>query len=157
MKLYSHSIQHYDWGEIPEREQLLADAPWQSKANAYITETAGFIPLSVKFKRFIENGLVAQFKESDFTSSDWRTLYRDDPELDISPDDEFDEVQAKLERREQKRLELMQARAAELSTVDPGEGGAPQGVATTTPGVATVDNSVNQQISAAKKDISDSV
>lgn len=139
--LYKHSIQHFDWGEMSEREQLIADAPWQSEDNSYITETAGFVPLPVKFKRFLENGLVAQFKENDFTSSDWRTLYADDPDLDISPDDEFDEVQVKLELREQKRLALLQARVKELSTVRPAEGGAPKGVATNEAGAAIVENS----------------
>lgn len=139
--IYNHSVQHFNWGEMSKDEQVLADKPWKSKDNSYITETAGFIPLAVKFKRFLENGLVAQFKEDDFTSSDWRTLYADDPDIDISPDDEFDEVQAKLELREQKRLALLQAKVKELSTVRSAEGEAPKGVATTEAGAATVDNS----------------
>lgn len=141
MSLYKHTIQHFDWGEMSKREQLLADAPWQSEDNSYITETAGFVPLAVKFKRFIENGMIARFNENDFTSSDWRTLYADDAELDISPSDEFDEVQTKLALREQKRLAILAAKSSELSTVRPAEGGAPKGVATNEAGAATVDNS----------------
>ena len=142
--LYNHSIQHFVLEEIPEEVRKAIDEPWKSDRNAYITETAGFIPLAVKFKRFIENGIVAQFKESDFTSSDWRSLYADDPEMDIAPSDEFDEIQAKLELREQKRLSLLESRSAELSTVRPGGGEAPTGGATTTPGTATVDNSIQR-------------
>lgn len=157
MSIYNHSIQHFDWNELPEREKLIADAPWHSEENAYITETAGFIPLPVKFKRFIENGLVAQFRESDFTSSDWRTLYADDPDLDIFPSDEFDEVQSKLELREQKRLSLLEARAAELSTVRPDVGEAPTGGATTTSGAPTVDNSSERPATKQKDSGSSSV
>lgn len=139
--LYKHSIQHFVFNELPEDVIKAIVAPWKSKSNDYITETAGFIPLVVKFKRFLENGIVAQFKESDFTSSDWRSLYQDDPDLDISPNDEFDEIQAKLELREEKRLAMLKARADELSTVRSDGGGAPSGGATTKSEAATVDNS----------------
>lgn len=156
-KLYKHSIQHFVLGEMSEEEKKAFDEPWKSDSNAYITETAGFIPLSVKFKRFIENGIVSQFKESDFTSSDWRSLYADDPELDIALGDEFDEVEAKIELREQKRLALLEARAAELSKVRPDGGEAPIGGATTTAGAATVDNSTKRPTSASKESDSSSV
>lgn len=141
--LYCHKIQHFSYGEMSASEKELAESPFNDKDNnAYITETAGFVPLVVKFKRFIENGQVAQFHESDFTSSDWRELYATNPELDISPDDEFDEVQEKLSLREELRQQILARKAKsdeELSTVRQG-GGAPQGVATTTQ-AATVDNS----------------
>lgn len=142
--LYCHKIQHFSYGEMSDSEKKLIESPWDDKENnAYITETAGFVPLVVKFKRFIENGQIAQFKESDFTSSDWRELYATDPELDISPNDEFDEVQQKLLLREQLRQRILSRKAdagEELSTVRQA-GGAPQGVATTAQ-AATVDNSV---------------
>lgn len=141
--IYCHNIQHFSYGEMSDSEKKLAESPWNDKENnAYITETAGFVPLVVKFKRFIENGQVAQFQESDFTSSDWRELYATDPDLDISPDDEFDEVQKKLALRNELRQQILARKAKsdeELSTVRQ-EGGAPQGVATTTQ-PATVDNS----------------
>lgn len=141
--IYCHKIQHFSYGEMSESEKKLAESPWKDKEkNAYITETAGFVPLVVKFKRFIENGQIAQFRESDFTSSDWRELYATDPDLDISPSDEFDEVQEKLALREELRQQILARKAKsdeELSTVRRG-GGAPQGVATTTK-TATVDNS----------------
>lgn len=141
--IYCHKIQHFSLGEISDADKKAIVKPFDDDSlNAYITETAGFVPLKVKFKRFIENGIVAQFKESDFTSSDWLTLYQTNPEMDISPDDEFDDVQEKLALREHLRQEILARKAKseeELSTVRQG-GGAPQGVATTTP-PATVDNS----------------
>lgn len=141
--IYCHKIEYFSYGEMSDHEKRLAESPWNdSEYNSYITETAGFVPLVVKFKKFIENGQIAQFRESDFTSSDWRELYATDPELDISPDDEFDEVQEKLALREKLRQDILARKAKseeELSTVRQG-GGAPKGVATTTQ-PATVDNS----------------
>lgn len=63
--------------------------------NEYIVETAGFIPLEVKLKQFETNGLVAQFLTSDFDSNDYRDIYLN-PDFNISPEDDFEDIQEKL-------------------------------------------------------------
>lgn len=63
--------------------------------NEYITETAGFIPLEVKLKQFETNGLVAHFLTSDFDSNDYRDIYLN-PDFNISPEDDFEDIQEKL-------------------------------------------------------------
>lgn len=66
-----------------------------SVGNDVIVETAGFVPLEVKLKRFEQNGMMAQFNENEFTSSDLRDIYLT-PDFEISPEDDFEEVQEKL-------------------------------------------------------------
>lgn len=66
--------------------------------NEYICETAGFVPLEVKMKQFEQNGLIAQFQVSDFTSNDYRDIYLN-PDFQITPEDELEEIQEKLNAR----------------------------------------------------------
>ena len=56
-----------------------------SQENDYIVETAGFVPLQVKFKRFEEQGTILQFQSSEFTASDLRQLYLS-PDTEIYPE-----------------------------------------------------------------------
>lgn len=63
-----------------------------------ITETAGFVPLEVRFQRLIENGIQLQLKAQEFDSVDMRKLYLDDA-FRVEPDDELEEIQTKLEAR----------------------------------------------------------
>lgn len=63
--------------------------------NEYICETAGFIPLEVKFKRFEQAGIRAQISASDYTSSDYRDMYLN-PDYQVYPDDEIEEVEEKF-------------------------------------------------------------
>ena len=67
--------------------------------NNDITETAGFIPLQIKFKKFQEQGILLQFQQNEFTSSDLRELYNS-PDFEIYPDDELEEIQEKLINRQ---------------------------------------------------------
>lgn len=69
-----------------------------SKDNEYITESAGFIPLEVKLKQFEQNGLIAQFNQSDFTSHDLREMYLN-PDFDITPEDDLEDVEEKIKAR----------------------------------------------------------
>lgn len=66
-----------------------------SEHNERIVETAGFIPLDVKLKRFEQAGIAAQYHTSEFTSNDFRNLYAN-PDFELYPDDELEEVQEKL-------------------------------------------------------------
>lgn len=59
--------------------------------NPYICETAGFIPLEVKFKRFELAGQVAKINASEFTSQDYRDMYMC-PDFEIYPDDDPEEI-----------------------------------------------------------------
>lgn len=78
--------------------------------NKYKTETAGFVPLEVKFKRFEEDGLVAQFNSSDFTSTDYRDIYLN-PDFEITPEDDYEDIQEKLQLREQYISKLKAAKS----------------------------------------------
>lgn len=70
---------------------------WTSnkEKNPIIVETAGFIPLEVKMKRFEQAGIKAQFSTSDFDSQDYRDMYLN-PDVQIYPSDELEVVEEKL-------------------------------------------------------------
>lgn len=78
-----------------------------SEHNEVIVETAGFIPLDVKFKRFEQNGVIAQFSTSEFTSSDMRNLYAN-PDFEIYPDDELEDIQEKISAYNEYRSKYIQ-------------------------------------------------
>lgn len=95
--------------------------------NEYITETAGYIPLEVKLKQFENNGIVAQFMSSDFDSNDYRDIYLN-PDFNISPEDDFEDIQEKLQMQREYAEKIKAAKsdgnneppkAAEAGTVEP--------------------------------------
>lgn len=90
-----------------EVEALGADL---SKNNEYITETAGFVPLEIKLRRFQENGQVMQFSTSEFTSSDLRELYLS-PDLEITPDMDYEEIMEVQNKRREFVQELIKRKA----------------------------------------------
>lgn len=61
-------------------------------------ETAGFVPLEVRFKQMELAGYRAQFQASDFTSSDLRDIYLT-PDLSYSEDDELEDILEKEHMR----------------------------------------------------------
>lgn len=63
-----------------------------------IVETAGFVPLEVRFKQMELAGYRAQFQASDFTSSDLRDIYLA-PDLSYSEDDELEDILEKERMR----------------------------------------------------------
>lgn len=67
--------------------------------NQVIVETAGFIPLEVKFKQMEQAGYRAQFFQSEFTSHDVTDMYLNHPEFDITPEDDIEEALVKMELR----------------------------------------------------------
>lgn len=62
------------------------------KHNEYICETAGFVPLEVKFKRLEQAGMRAQIQAKDFTSSDYRQMYLN-PDFQIYESDEIEDME----------------------------------------------------------------
>lgn len=96
--------------EILTPDQVKACGADLSKDNEYITETAGFIPLEVKMKQFEQNGIIAQFKVDDFTSSDYRDIYLT-PDFDISPEDDLEDIQEKINARNSYIQELKMAKS----------------------------------------------
>lgn len=63
--------------------------------NSYITDTAGFEPLDVKFKKFEQNGIIAQLHSSDFDSASLREMFLSD-NMQVYPDDDIEDVYSKL-------------------------------------------------------------
>lgn len=84
-----------------------------AEGNQYIVETAGFIPLSVKFKQFEQNGYIARFNADDFDSSDYNSLYSDD--VLIGPDDDEFDVAEKINLFNHRRFELLNKKLAETN------------------------------------------
>lgn len=64
-----------------------------------LTETAGFIPLDVKFKQMEQAGFMAHFLESEFSSRDISDMYLNHPEFDITPEDDYEEMYEKIQMR----------------------------------------------------------
>lgn len=81
--------------------------------NNVIVETAGFVPLEVKLKRFEQNGMLMQFNESEFTSSDLRTIYLK-PDFEITPEDDMEEVMEKIKARNEFIISYKKLKTSDL-------------------------------------------
>ena len=68
--------------------------------NEELVETAGFVPLAVRFKQMAQAGIRAQFFASEFTSQDVQDMYLNHPEFDLTPEDDLEEAMAKIEARQ---------------------------------------------------------
>lgn len=86
-------MKYYEISKLSEK-QVEALKPKKMKHNEYICETAGFVPLEVKFARFEQAGIRAQFNSSEFTSTDYRDMYLD-PDFQIYPSDDIEDIEAK--------------------------------------------------------------
>lgn len=113
--------------ELMTEKQVAALGADLSKNNEYITETAGFVPLDVKLRRFQEAGQLMQFHNAEFTSADMREAYFS-PDFEINPEDDFEEIQEKLQARQKFLAEIKAAKsngvneppeAAAAGTVEP--------------------------------------
>lgn len=93
------------------------DFTHDKELNPLIVETAGFIPLDVKFKRFEQAGVKAQFHVSEFTSSDYRDMYLG-PNTEIYPTDDLETILEKEALQEQIRLEILQKKAKLANLAD---------------------------------------
>lgn len=67
--------------------------------NEDIVETAGFIPIEVRFKQMEQAGYKAQFFQSEFTSKDVSDMYLNHPEFDITTEDDIEEALEKMQLR----------------------------------------------------------
>lgn len=83
--------------------------------NKYITETAGFVPLEVKLRRFQETGQMMAFNTQEFTSSDLRELYLS-PDLEITPEMDLEEIEAVQFKRQEFVNKLIQKKAAKAAS-----------------------------------------
>lgn len=81
-------------------ERLKKDNVWKDPEdwNEQLVETAGFVPLEVRFQRLVEAGQRVQLKAQEFDSVDMRKLYLDD-EFRIEPDDELEDIYEKMNAR----------------------------------------------------------
>lgn len=86
-----------------------------------IVETAGFVPLAVRFKQLEQNGYVAQFKRSDFDSQDMRDIWFN-PEFEILPSDDLEEVEAKVRARNEFINAVRARNASQSDAPAPGDG-----------------------------------
>lgn len=100
MKKYNLEVMTAD-----EVRKLSANLP--KDKNKVIVETAGFVPLEVKFKQFEQNGIINQLHNSDFTSSDYRDMYLHE-DFDITPEDDLEEAHEKLQKLQEFRSKLQE-------------------------------------------------
>lgn len=109
----SRKVYELDCLDKKEVESLGADL---SEGNEYITETAGYIPLEVKMKQFEQNGIIAQFQVSDFTSNDYRDIYLN-PDFEITPEDELEDIQEKLKARNEFMNEIKKSKVGDSERI----------------------------------------
>lgn len=70
---------------------------WKAgKHNEVIVERTGYIPLNVRLKQFTIAGVHLQLQAKQFDFNDYKEIYHD-MEV-ISPNDDIEETQAKLDR-----------------------------------------------------------
>lgn len=89
---------------------------WNADINPVIVETAGFVPLEVRFKRFEENGIRAQLNASEFTSSDLRDIFLH-PDFAINQYDELEDIEAKEAARAAYIENLLNQKSAQSGSV----------------------------------------
>ena len=85
--------------------------------NEDIVETAGFIPLEVRFKQMEQAGMRAQFFESEFGSKDFTDMYLNHPEFDLTPEDDIEEAMEKIQLR-QAWIESVKTEARKRSEIE---------------------------------------
>lgn len=77
--------------------------------NDYLVETAGFVPLSVRFKQFTENGIVSRLRaeqyDTDLPISELENAFQMS-EFDINDDDDIFTATEKINARKEYIAEL---------------------------------------------------
>lgn len=68
-------------------------------------------------ERFIQQGIIAQFSSSDFDSHDYQDMYLN-PDCQILPGDDLEEIQQKLEIQQQIALAAIQKKNSKLGDFD---------------------------------------
>lgn len=84
-------------------DKKLSDVPGWDEV---LVDTKGFVPLEVKFKQLEEAGIKAEFNVADLDSSQIRQVFLN-PDFEITPDDDLEEIQDKLYQRELFKQQLM--------------------------------------------------
>lgn len=108
MKVKYYSSESYTFDDSNTEIWITKDGK-PAEGNEYIVETAGFVPLAVKFKQFEQNGYIAKFNVDDFDSSDYNSLYQDD--VLIGPDDDEFDVADKIASFKERRLSILNEKA----------------------------------------------
>lgn len=108
MKVKYYNSESYEYDETLTDKWITKDGK-PAEGNEYIVETAGFVPLSVKFKQFEQNGYIAKFNVDDFDSSDYNFLYQDD--VLIGPDDDEFDVADKIALFKERKLAILNEKA----------------------------------------------
>lgn len=94
-KKFFHTPQFLVFDQIELKKEPEPDG-W----NENIVETAGFIPLAVKFKQMEQAGIRAQFFASEFNSKDVKDMYLNHPEFDLTPEDDIEDAMEKIALRQ---------------------------------------------------------
>lgn len=68
--------------------------------NPCIVEDAGYIPLSVRFKKYQEDGIINKLREENFESHALVEAYNN-PDFNINFDDDLEDVMQKLSARDE--------------------------------------------------------
>lgn len=89
-----------------------------------LTETAGFEPLEVKFKRMEQAGYKAALNMDEYTSADMYEFYLQHPEFDLNKYDDLETAKAKLDARNEfmksysEKILALDKKAEKVSEVD---------------------------------------
>lgn len=108
MKVKYYSSESYTFDDSKTDMWITKDGK-PAEGNDYIVESAGFVPLAVKFKQFEQNGYIAKFNVDDFDSSDYNSLYQDD--VLIGPDDDEFDVADKIALFKERKLAILNEKA----------------------------------------------
>lgn len=111
----------YDFVHTPYAELKKVQTFEPEGWNEDIVETAGFVPLAVRFKQLEQNGYVAQFKSSDFDSQDMRDIWFNSA-FEILPGDDLEEVEAKVRARNEFINAVRARKASQSDAPAPGDG-----------------------------------
>lgn len=115
MKVKYYSSESYEFNDSKTDMWITKDGK-PAEGNEYIVETAGFVPLSVKFKQFEQNGYIAKFNVDDFDSSDYSKLYTDD--VLIGPDDDEFDIADKIALFKERKLQILNSKLAETNEAE---------------------------------------
>lgn len=96
------------------------------KDNDYIVETAGFVPLSVRFKQFTENGVVSRLRaeqyDTDLPVSELENAFKMS-EFDVNDDDDIFTATDKINARRNYIAELKKSYSGAPALKEAGSAG----------------------------------
>lgn len=104
----------------------------------YIVETAGFEPLETKIKRFMLGGMMTKLYAEQFDSNDYQRMFEEIPLVYAELGDDIEDLQAKIQRYNEIKAQIIAEKQGELSTSQP-----PEQAADEEPQASAVDPVVN--------------